>query len=315
MFGRSATELTFMVARTLSQGWGPGDEVVVTRLDHDANVRPWVIAAEHAGAARDAGRLRAPDRRAAGRRHRPRGVRANPARRRHRRIEPHRYPPRSVRHRRDRPRGRRAALRRRRPQHGSRVHRRRGERCRLLGLLAVQVPRPSPRGARRPARDVGAAPPGEAAARDGHGARAVRAGDPAVRAAGRDDGGRGLPGRAGSLARRGLPARAPRLVVCGAGGARGRAARVARAADPRAPRGAGLQQRAAAYADPAVHVGSPAAPSDPGRAGRGRGQRAGRQLLRLGDRATTSASAPRAAYASGSRPTPTGPTSSGSWTG
>ena len=51
LFGRSATELTFMVARTLSQGWGPGDEVVVTRLDHDANVRPWVIAAEHVGAA------------------------------------------------------------------------------------------------------------------------------------------------------------------------------------------------------------------------------------------------------------------------
>ena len=51
VFGRSATELTFMVARTLAQGWGPGDEVVVTRLDHDANVRPWVIAAEHAGAA------------------------------------------------------------------------------------------------------------------------------------------------------------------------------------------------------------------------------------------------------------------------
>ena len=51
VFGRSATELTFMVARTLSQGWGPGDEVVVTRLDHDANVRPWVIAAEHVGAA------------------------------------------------------------------------------------------------------------------------------------------------------------------------------------------------------------------------------------------------------------------------
>jgi cysteine desulfurase family protein (TIGR01976 family) len=51
VFGRSATELTFMMARTLAHGWGPGDEVVVTRLDHDANVRPWVIAAEHAGAA------------------------------------------------------------------------------------------------------------------------------------------------------------------------------------------------------------------------------------------------------------------------
>jgi cysteine desulfurase family protein (TIGR01976 family) len=50
VFGRSATELTFMVARTLSAGWGPGDEVVVSRLDHDANVRPWVLAAEAVGA-------------------------------------------------------------------------------------------------------------------------------------------------------------------------------------------------------------------------------------------------------------------------
>lgn len=50
VFGRSATSLTFEVARTLAQGWGPGDEVIVTRLDHDANVRPWVTAAERAGA-------------------------------------------------------------------------------------------------------------------------------------------------------------------------------------------------------------------------------------------------------------------------
>ena len=50
VFGRSMTALTFNLARTLAQGWGPGDEVVVTRLDHDANVRPWVTAAERAGA-------------------------------------------------------------------------------------------------------------------------------------------------------------------------------------------------------------------------------------------------------------------------
>jgi cysteine desulfurase family protein (TIGR01976 family) len=50
VFGRSATELTFMTARTLSSQWHPGDEVVVTRLDHDANVRPWVVAAQSAGA-------------------------------------------------------------------------------------------------------------------------------------------------------------------------------------------------------------------------------------------------------------------------
>ena len=50
VFGRSATTLTYELARVLSAGWGPGDEVVVTRLDHDANVRPWVQAAEAAGA-------------------------------------------------------------------------------------------------------------------------------------------------------------------------------------------------------------------------------------------------------------------------
>jgi cysteine desulfurase family protein (TIGR01976 family) len=38
------------MARTLSMAWSPGMEVVVSRLDHDANVRPWVQAAEEAGA-------------------------------------------------------------------------------------------------------------------------------------------------------------------------------------------------------------------------------------------------------------------------
>jgi cysteine desulfurase family protein (TIGR01976 family) len=52
IFGRSATALTFEMARTLAKtfGWGPGDELVVTRLDHDANVRPWLIAAADCGA-------------------------------------------------------------------------------------------------------------------------------------------------------------------------------------------------------------------------------------------------------------------------
>jgi cysteine desulfurase family protein (TIGR01976 family) len=50
VFGRSATALTFDLARTLTSGWGPGDEVVVTRLDHDANIRPWVLAADAVGA-------------------------------------------------------------------------------------------------------------------------------------------------------------------------------------------------------------------------------------------------------------------------
>lgn len=50
VFGRSMTDLTFDFARTLAKRWQPGDEVVVSRLDHDANVRPWVIAAEAVGA-------------------------------------------------------------------------------------------------------------------------------------------------------------------------------------------------------------------------------------------------------------------------
>ncbi|WP_439427370.1 cysteine desulfurase-like protein [Micromonospora sp. LA-10] len=50
VFGRSATQVTYDISRALANTWGPGDEVVVTRLDHEANVRPWVQAAERRGA-------------------------------------------------------------------------------------------------------------------------------------------------------------------------------------------------------------------------------------------------------------------------
>jgi len=50
VLGPNMTTLTYRLAGTLSYRWGPGDEVVVSRLDHDANVRPWVQAAERAGA-------------------------------------------------------------------------------------------------------------------------------------------------------------------------------------------------------------------------------------------------------------------------
>jgi cysteine desulfurase family protein (TIGR01976 family) len=49
VFGRSMTQLTFDIARAMAKDWEPGDEIVVTKLDHDANVRPWVIAAESVG--------------------------------------------------------------------------------------------------------------------------------------------------------------------------------------------------------------------------------------------------------------------------
>jgi cysteine desulfurase family protein (TIGR01976 family) len=50
VYGRSFTQLTFDFSRAMAKEWGPGDEVVVSRLDHDSNVRPWVIAAEAVGA-------------------------------------------------------------------------------------------------------------------------------------------------------------------------------------------------------------------------------------------------------------------------
>src|SRR6186713_1281729 len=46
VFARSATQATYDVSRALAKQWSPGDQVVVTRLDHDSNIRPWVQAAE-----------------------------------------------------------------------------------------------------------------------------------------------------------------------------------------------------------------------------------------------------------------------------
>ena len=50
VFGRSATALTYDLARAIAKDWRPGDEVIVTRLDHDANIRPWVQVAASVGA-------------------------------------------------------------------------------------------------------------------------------------------------------------------------------------------------------------------------------------------------------------------------
>jgi cysteine desulfurase family protein (TIGR01976 family) len=49
-FGPNMTTLAFALSRALGRTWKPGDEVLVTRLDHDANVTPWLRAAEDAGA-------------------------------------------------------------------------------------------------------------------------------------------------------------------------------------------------------------------------------------------------------------------------
>jgi cysteine desulfurase family protein (TIGR01976 family) len=50
VFGQNMTSLTLALSRSLARTWRAGDEIVVTRLDHDANVSPWVLAARDAGA-------------------------------------------------------------------------------------------------------------------------------------------------------------------------------------------------------------------------------------------------------------------------
>jgi cysteine desulfurase family protein (TIGR01976 family) len=49
IFGNNMTSLTFAISRSISGTWQPGDEIIVTRLDHDANITPWVMAAGDRG--------------------------------------------------------------------------------------------------------------------------------------------------------------------------------------------------------------------------------------------------------------------------
>lgn len=49
IFGNNMTTLTLHISRSLSRTWREGDEMVVTRLDHDANVTPWALAAQDKG--------------------------------------------------------------------------------------------------------------------------------------------------------------------------------------------------------------------------------------------------------------------------
>ena len=49
VFGRSMTQLTYDFSRTIAKSWVAGDEILVSRLDHDANIRPWLQAAERTG--------------------------------------------------------------------------------------------------------------------------------------------------------------------------------------------------------------------------------------------------------------------------
>lgn len=45
VFGANMTSITFAFSRAVARTWAPGDQIVVTRIDHDANVTPWISAA------------------------------------------------------------------------------------------------------------------------------------------------------------------------------------------------------------------------------------------------------------------------------
>jgi len=49
IFGANMTTLTFAFSRAMAKTWRPGDEIIVSHLDHDGNVAPWVTAAADAG--------------------------------------------------------------------------------------------------------------------------------------------------------------------------------------------------------------------------------------------------------------------------
>ncbi len=49
IFGANMTTLTLHISRSISRTWKPGEKIVVTRLDHDANITPWVLAAQDRG--------------------------------------------------------------------------------------------------------------------------------------------------------------------------------------------------------------------------------------------------------------------------
>ncbi|MGI8653118.1 MAG: cysteine desulfurase-like protein, partial [Geodermatophilaceae bacterium] len=49
VLGPNMTSLTYAMSRALAKSWRLGDEIIVSRLDHDANIRPWLQAARAAG--------------------------------------------------------------------------------------------------------------------------------------------------------------------------------------------------------------------------------------------------------------------------
>ena len=198
------TTLTYRLAGTLARAWGPGDEVVVSRLDHDANVRPWVQAAERAGATVRWAEVDVVHRGTAGRAVRRADLPNGPGWSRSPRPATciGTRPDVPGDHRRG-PGGRRAQLRGRRARHAAWPGRRGRARRRFLRHQRLQVVRPARRrGDRRPGAARHAAP-GQAGPRAGQVPGPVRAGHPAVRRPGWGHRGGGPPGRARAAPRPG----------------------------------------------------------------------------------------------------------------
>ena len=206
-FGANMTTLTFHLARALGRGWAPGDEIVVTELDHHANVAPWRALARERGVtirvARmipETGELDLDDlERQIGPRTRLVAIgAASNALGTINDVAPGR---------RAGARGRRAGVRRRGPLRAARAGRRRGARLRLPRVLGLQVLRAARRRPVRHARPARVARRAEARRRRPRRARAARR--PARRTT------RGSSGRAAaveflaSLAGRGRPASRP----------------------------------------------------------------------------------------------------------
>ena len=251
VYGRSATQLTYDFSRHLAKTWAAGDEIVLSALDHDANIRPWVQAAAAAGVTVrwwefdvTSTELSVADLTAAARS-------AYPAGRGHRGLEPARHHPADRGDRRRGAPGRRAALRGRRALRGPRVGRPAPAGGGLLRLLALQVPGSALRRPRRRPRPAGVTAARQAVAVDQPGAGAVRVRHPAVRADGRGDRSRRLHCR--SRTGRARPPGPTRRRVGPVRGVRDGRPRHDRGPAAGLGAGHGAHQRRPPYADAVLH--------------------------------------------------------------
>ena len=203
-FGANMTTLNFQLAHAVARTLRPGDEIVVTALDHDANVSPWLVVAEDHDLVVRTAPLRAED--VTLDLDAPRGVdrRAHPRGGVHPGLERRRLDPRRRSHRRGRSRRRRPRMGGRRAPRAAPPAARGRARARRGALLAVQVLRAAP-GDRRD-------PPGPGGVAAGRPRAARRRGPARASLRGRHPVARGDRGRAGGDrvppgARRGRPRR------------------------------------------------------------------------------------------------------------